>query len=376
MPRNAKGARLWLRPARRDKSGKITETAHWIIIDGGRQTSTGCGAIEREAAEKRLAEHIASKYQPERRERPLSETRTADVIAIYLDDVAPKQAQPAAAGERAERLLRFFGTMTLDEITPATCRAYTAARAGQGRSNKGVGGGARRDLQDLTAAINHHRKQGLHREFVFVEKPERGNSRQRWLTRNEVARLFWVCWRAREVQEGKETGKRPLRHLCRFLLLGIYTGSRPGAVFNACWDRGPGRSWVDVERGVFHRHAEGARETNKRQPTVRLAPRLLAHLRRWRRLDEAWGYVVTHEGQPIRTSVKTALGRACGIAGIEGAVTAYTLRHSCASWLVAKGLPTRMIADFLGTGEQMILDHYGHLAPDYQQEAARAIGRK
>ena len=74
--------------------------------------------------------------------------------------------------------------------------------------------------------------------------------------------------------------------------------------------------------------------------------------------------------------MKTALGRACGIAGIEGAVTAYTLRHSCASWLVAKGLPTRMIADFLGTGEQMILDHYGHLAPNYQQEAARAIGRK
>jgi integrase len=60
----------------------------------------------------------------------------------------------------------------------------------------------------------------------------------------------------------------------------------------------------------------------------------------------------------------------------RGAVTANALRHSCASWLVAKGLPTRMIADFLGAGEQMILDHYGHLAPGYQQEAARAIGRK
>ena len=60
----------------------------------------------------------------------------------------------------------------------------------------------------------------------------------------------------------------------------------------------------------------------------------------------------------------------------RGAVTAYALRHRCASWLVAKGLPTRMIADFLGADEQMIPDHYGHLAPGYQQEAARAIGRK
>ena len=54
---------------------------------------------------------------------------------------------------------------------------------------------------------------------------------------------------------------------------------------------------------------------------------------------------------------------------------AYTMRHSCASWLVSEGLPTRLVADFLGTSEKMIIDHYGHLAPDYQEEAALAIGR-
>ena len=37
---------------------------------------------------------------------------------------------------------------------------------------------------------------------------------------------------------------------------------------------------------------------------------------------------------------------------------------------------TRRIADFLGTSEKMIIDHYGHLAPDYQDEAADRIGRK
>jgi integrase len=102
---------------------------------------------------------------------------------------------------------------------------------------------------------------------------------------------------------------------------------------------------------------------------------LLAHLRRWRRLDNDRGYVVTHDGQPIKTSVKTALGRACKLAGLEGGVMAYTMRHSCASWLVSEGLPTRLVADFLGTSEKMIIDHYGHLAPDYQEEAALAIGR-
>jgi hypothetical protein len=58
------------------------------------------------------------------------------------------------------------------------------------------------------------------------------------------------------------------------------------------------------------------------------------------------------------------------------AQSAYTLPHRAASWLVAKGIPTRKVADFLGTSETMILKHYGHLAPDYQDEPAQAIWSK
>jgi integrase len=195
------------------------------------------------------------------------------------------------------------------------------------------------------------------------------------MTRDEAAALLWACWRTREAQEGRPTEKRPLRHLCRFLLLGLYTGSRPGAILSASWDRAPGRSWIDLENGIFHRHVDGAAETNKRQPAVKISPRLAAHLRRWRRIDGGKGFVVTFDGRPIQ-SPKTALARAVKLAGIEAGVTAYTLRHSCASWLVAKGLATRKVADFLGTSELMIERHYGHLAPDYQDEAAQAIGRK
>jgi integrase len=126
--------------------------------------------------------------------------------------------------------------------------------------------------------------------------------------------------------------------------------------------------------GVFHRHADGEAATTKRQPTVKFAPGLLAHLRRWKRLDGGQTFVVSYHGGKV-ASVKTALHTACKLAGVDS-VTAYTLRHTAASWLVARGLPTRKVADFIGTGEQMVLDHYGHLAPDYQDEAARAIGRK
>jgi integrase len=368
MPRHARGPYLWLRPARQRASG--SDPALWIIRDAGHQRSTGLGMGERREAEKALADYIASKYAPARRERDIAEIPVADVISIYLADAAPSQARPEKAAERCGRLLEFFGQKRLNEVTGATCRAYTERR--------GSNGGARRDLQDLAAAIGHHSREGLHRGVVRVALPPKGQARQRWLTRREVAQLLWTCWRNREVQEGKQTDKRPLRHLARVLLIGVYTGSRPGAILNAAWRSGDGLSWVDTVNGVFHRHADGEAATIKRQPTVKLSPRLLAHLRRWKRLDAAQAkphtYVVSYRGAKV-LSVKTALHTACKLAGVDS-VTAYTLRHTAASWLVARGLPTRKVADFIGTGEQMILSHYGHLAPDYQDEAAQAIGQK
>jgi len=371
MPRPSKGARLWLRPATRDAAGAIVESARWIIRDGGRQIGTGCAAPEIEAAQRKLADYIAAKYAPARRERDIAAIPISDVIAIYLADVAPQQARPEKALERAGRLNEFFGAFMLGDVTGALCQDYAARR--------GSPGGARRDLQDLAAAIGHHARQGLHRGNVLVALPPKGQARQRWLTRDEAARLLWVCWRTREMQDGRPTDKRPLRHLCRFLLLGLYTGSRPGALMNASWFPGPTLSYIDLGAGVFHRHADGARESGKRQPTVKLSPRLAAHLRRWARIDADQPprsvYVITYGGAKI-ASVKTALARACKLAGLDASVTAYTLRHSCASWLVAKGIATRKVADFLGTGEAMVIAHYGHLAPDYQDEAAQAIGRK
>ena len=219
MPRQSRGPYLWLRPARERDSG--ADPAIWIIRDVGRQHSTGLGVGERREAEAALADYIAAKYAPARRERDITAIPVADVINVYLADVAPNQARPEKAAERCGRLLEFFGERRLSEVTGATCRAYAEGRGS---------GGARRDLQDLAAAINHHAREGLHRSIVQVALPPRGQARQRWLTRDELARLLWTCLRTREHQEGKATDKRPLRHLARVLLIGAYTGSRPGAM--------------------------------------------------------------------------------------------------------------------------------------------------
>jgi integrase len=199
----------------------------------------------------------------------------------------------------------------------------------------------------LRAAIGHHARENLHHAVIHVTLPEKGGPRERWLTREEAARLIWTCWRARETQivhrgplKGQkiETDKRPLRHIARFLLIGMYTGTRAGAIASASPERDEGRSFVISTGGIFYRLAEGKRATNKRQPPVPIPGRLLAHMRRWTRRGVVRSHFVEWNGQPVK-SVKTGFATAVRLSGLslkEGKISPHTLRHTAATWLMQR----------------------------------------
>lgn len=361
MPRPSKGPRLWLRPARPGRK------AAWFILDGKRHIGTGCGPRDLEAARLRLAAYITEAYRPERRERHIDAVRIADVITIYATDRVAGHPDAKRITRRLDRILDWWGEKSLADVTGESCRAYVAHR--------GNDGGARRDLQDLSAAIGHHHREGLHREEVIVALPAPGNARERFLTRGELARLIWTCWRATETQRGRATGKRTMRHLSRFLLLAYYTASRPGAVLTASWHAAPGRSYLDLIGGVFYRLKDGGRATNKRQPPVRLPPRMLAHLRRWRDGGLCEHYAVEWQGKPV-ASIKTALGKAIVAAGLDesaGAISPHTLRHTAVTHMLQRGASLWEAAGFAGMSPAMAEKRYGHQSPDYQASAIKAI---
>jgi integrase len=236
---------------------------------------------------------------------------------------------------------------------------------------------ARRELEDLRSAINHHRREGLCAQVVEVVLPERSPRRERWLTRQEAAHLLWAAWRARQMDanaEGAQT-KRPLgKHLARFILVGLYTGTRAGAICGASLDRLSGRGYIDLDAGVFYRRAAGAKETKKCQPPVRLPARLLAHLRRWGRLGLCQAAVVEWNGKPIGR-INKAFARAARAAGLEG-VSPHTLRHTAVTWLMQGGCDLWAAAGYLGMTVEMLEANYGHHHPDHQKEALVAIGRR
>jgi len=385
MPRPAKGARLWLRPEERNSDGTLRKRAVWVIRDGPRKISTGCAATDRDGAERALGEHLANKYQPNRRRgRHPSEILIADVLAIYLADVAPRHAREHETKQRALTLDAWWADKTLADVNGANCRAYVDHRCAQpwraakpertGRAPRMVSAAAaRRELEDLRAAINHHRREGLCSEIVSVVLPPRSAGRERWLTRSEAARLLWAAWRAKQVMRDKDTRRAVGRHVARFILVGLYTGTRSAAICGAALMPTVGRGHVDLEQGVFYRRAIGRRQTNKRQPPVKLPARLLAHMRRWERLGLARKSVVEWNGKPV-ASVRKGFEAAVRAASLGPDVTPHILRHTCTTWLMQKGVNLWDAAGFLGMTVQQLEQGYGHHHPDYQEEAVAALG--
>lgn len=366
MPRQTKGPRLWLQPARKDPDGNIIEQAVWVIRDRAIKRSTGCRPRETEQAARRLKDYLNDKPTERIRDRDPSSVLIADVVAIYSEDVVSKHSRPKETAARLSRILEFFGGETLAYLNKKICAEYAKARGSAA---------ARRELEDLRAAVRHHWEAGLCTALTPIVLPERGEPRERWLTRKEAAQFLRTARRMRQLQFGKETDRATAYHIAQFFLVGLYTGSRAGAICGATLDQPTiGRSWIDLENGIFYRQAIGRRkQKNKRQTPVRLPPRLLAHMRRWKRKGISVRSLIEWNGEPVKR-INKAFRSVRRAAGLGEDVVPHTLRHTCATWLAQRGVPTWEAAGFLGMTEQIFIAVYGHHHPDHQKNAVNAFG--
>ena len=390
MPRRSEGPHLKLEAAEYDEQGRRVRNESWVIRDGQRKKRTGCGPEDRAGAERALAEYLSQKHDASReRAKNPSDVYVSDVLNIYLQDKAAEIANPRRTAQRIGILLDWWGERTLADVNGKSCRDYAKSRIGQqwrsakpektGKAPRLVtAAGARRELEDMRAAINYHYKEGLCSHLVSVTLPPRSPPKGIFLTRSEAAKLLWTAWRAQEVQQGRETKKWTSKHIARFILVGLYSGSRHDAICGASFQPAEDRGWVDLEKGIFNRLRQGRRQTKKRQPPVRLPKRLLAHLRRWHRLSIANHAVVEFQGAPV-ASVSKGFEAIVKRAGIEKHVTPHTLRHTSATWLMQEGKDVWTTAGFLGTSVQMLEQTYAKHHPDYQADVLDAFaspGRK
>ncbi|RVO55189.1 integrase [Sinorhizobium meliloti] len=361
MPRKRKPARLWLRPA------DSTRTAVWIILDGGDQHSTGCGADDREGAEERLQEYLRNRQvlAAPGKQRDASEVKISEVVTHYMLLKQDDARRPKEFGARMEHLLKFWGEKTLNDITTKTCDEYARQRSTPIQ--------ARRELEDLRSACRLAIADGITRHAVTISLPPKPKGRVRHLERDSMAKLIWAAYRKRGKFRGAPNKRKPTIHVARFLITAVYTGSRSSRVWQASFIKEKGRPYIDLESGVFYRSWEGEKlADNKRAPPIRLPGRLLAHMRRWHRNGAK--YVVEYNGEAAdpKRAFRNLVNDTLGETDAKGVVR-HTLRHTAATWLMQAGADKWQTAGYLGMTLETLEGTYGHHHPDHQSDVGAAF---
>ncbi len=365
MPQHAKGPRLYRRK----------DTGIYLIRDTGRgERSTG--TRDRREAERALASYIVERDRPHGPATPEQMT-VSTALTLYAKGRAAKVRDPARIGYAISALLPFWGSLPISGITEETCDAYARQRMKVRRYDRETGkpleyahcapGTIRKELGTLKAAMNWCRRKGHLVNPPEVYLPPKPEPNERWLTRSEAARLLWAAWR-----------NPKSRHLARFILVALYTGTRKTAILRLHFMPNASGGWVDTKRGVMYRRAPRERETKKKRPTIPVPPRLLAHLRRWEREGSRW--VVSFDGAGVG-SIKTAWNTAIQEAGLAATgVTPHTLRHTAITWAMQTGKADAWeLAGFFGVSPETMQRVYAHHHPDFQKDALQAVsagGRK
>jgi len=125
--------------------------------------------------------------------------------------------------------------------------------------------------------------------------------------------------------------------------------------------------WFDLDAGILFRRPQDAIETNKRRAPSPIPPRLMPHLRRWRKLSTQ--YVIEYDGRPIASQLRRAWAGARTMAGLEADVTPHVLKHTCATLMLQSRISTRDVAGVLGTSEGVIRKTYGHHSVEHLRSA-------
>ncbi len=284
-----------------------------------------------------------------------------DLIKGYAKEHVVHVRQPDTAIYHIECLLEFWGEKLLSDVRAATCREFVTKRMADGVSEHT----ARHHLETLQAAINYFNREYHLDSVPVVTLPKKPPPKARWLTRDEVAAMLWAT---------KQTDR--IAHLKRFILIGIYSGTRSGAMLSMKWLPSPSCGWIDINGGVIHRRGTSVVETKKRQPPVKIHLHLLPFLKRWHKDDTSRGVttVCHYQGKQV-ASVKKAWRAMCKLSGTEDA-TPHTLRHTACTWQMQAGTDLWSAAGFLGMSAQTLEKVYGHHHPNFQEEAARAQAPK
>lgn len=333
---------------------RLVERGGYFYIrwwEAGAWHRASTGTTDRREAERNLAQFTAAALEPVAPRTPI----IGEILDAYLADRKGRVAAHNTLGYACKALKRHLGNLTVDALSVQRSRLYAQQRRDEGhmvgpsnaRRLKATSDGTiTRELVTLRAALRWAVEHKWINSDPRVEVPSSTPPRERWLRRDEAARLILNC---------------DSFHVRLFVALGLYTAARAGAILSLTWPQ------VDFESGIIN-FSPGT--GNKRRNPVPIASKLKPYLLK-ARSGATCDYVIEFGGKQVK-SIKTGFNASCRRAGLTD-VTPHTLRHTAATWLAIAGRPMPEIARFLGDSEKTTENVYAKHSPDYLREAAAAL---
>jgi integrase len=328
MPRANRGWHLWRDP----------RTGVWNLrlFEASKYRTRSTGSRDRAVAEQVLAHALIEQARPK---LPASPT-VASVLDAWL-------AHKARIGQRevtskVGTLTRQLGWLTIADYRPAHTRSYIAARREDGRAN----GTIRAELGILSAALRWAASEQLIPAAPIIKHNLSSEPRGRWLTHDEAKRLLAACRRS---------------HVRLFVLLGLHTGARTGAMLELTWDR------VDFERRLVN---YGVKTGGKPRSVVPINDTLLLALAEAREAATT-NYVIEWGGQRVG-KIRDTFYATAKRAGLEDCYP-HCLRATAGHWLMQAGSSIEEVAAVLG--HRSIATTYRVYARLYPEHLRAAVKR-
>lgn len=350
MPRPKSATPTYSLTKRTDANGA------WYVQwwDGTRARRVSCRTTDKAEARRFLAGLLASADAV-----PIPRAPTVGaVLDGYQADRVLKSHSPTL-GYCCRALKAHLEDLPVDLLTNEVVRRYVADRRAAGAQGAGAvhrkkvrplsDGTLIRELGVLRRALAWAAQERWIANEPHIERPSAPQPRTRWLTREEADRLLAAA---------------VAPHIRMFIALALYTAGRAGAVLQLTWDR------VDLQAGTINL---GESRGRKKRAVVPIVAELRPELERAAAIRTS-PFLVEFAGGQV-ASIKSGFRAAVRRAGLAD-VTPHVLRHTAASWMMQRNVPTAAIAQWLGNTQAMIEKVYGHHSPEWLQQAARAFSKE
>ena len=278
-----------------------------------------------------------------------------ELMLAYVDAHGHKKSL-VRDGYSIQQLYRHLGDgQVLNSLTVGDIYTYQQDRKAEGAAP----GTINREIGLLSAALNW----AVQTLGWKVGNPAQGHrcpeppGRERWLTREEAARLLEAARQTRSL------------HLADFILLALHTGMRLNELLGLEWRR------VDFQLNRILLAAEhqknGKPGVVPLNQTARATLLARARFRAQHCPASPWVFC-DREGLRVVT-VKRGFAAAVQRAGIAPC-TPHDLRRTFGSWLVQAGVPIQQVSRLLRHADIRVTDRvYAHLQPEQLQEAVAVL---